>query len=164
MFGLVWFMKKISSQLATVMFLMYCFMTGLTLSVIFLVYTIESIGQIFFISAAMFGVMSVYGFFTKTDLTQLGQVFIMGLIGMIIAGLVNLFLRNGQLDYILSFIGVIIFAGLTAYDTQKIRRNNIIGNEGTPEDMKESVMGALTLYLDFINLFLKMLRLFGKRR
>jgi len=163
-FGLVWLMKKISSQLAILMFLIYCFMTGLTLSVIFLVYTIESIGQVFFISAGMFGVMSVYGYFTKTDLTKIGQVLIMGLFGIVIAGLTNLFMKNSQLDYILSFIGVIVFTGLTAYDTQKIRKSNIIGNEGTSEDTKESIVGALTLYLDFINLFLKLLRLFGKRR
>lgn len=163
-FGLVWLIKKISSQLAILMFLIYCFMTGLTLSVIFLVYTIESIGQIFFISAGMFGSMSIYGYFTKTDLTKIGQVLIMGLFGIVIAGLANLIMKNSQLDYILSFIGVIVFTGLTAYDTQKIRKNNIIGNEGTSEDTKESIKGALTLYLDFINLFLKLLRLFGKRR
>lgn len=162
--GLVWIMKKISSQLAILMFLIYCFMTGLTLSVIFLVYTIESIGQIFFISAGMFGSMSIYGYFTKTDLTKIGQVLIMGLFGIVIAGLANLFMQNSQLDYILSFIGVIVFTGLTAYDTQKIKNNNIIGNEGTSEDTKESIIGALTLYLDFINLFLKLLRLFGKRK
>jgi FtsH-binding integral membrane protein len=102
-------MKKISSQLAITMFLIYSFMTGLTLSVIFLVYTIESIGQIFFISAGMFGAMSVYGYFTKTDLTKIGQILIMGLFGIVIAGLVNLFMQNSQLDYILSFIGVIVF-------------------------------------------------------
>lgn len=163
-FGLVSLVKRISSQLAILMFLIYCFMTGLTLSVIFLVYTIESIGQIFFISAGMFGSMSIYGYFTKTDLTKIGQVLIMGLFGIVIAGLANLFMQNSQLDYILSFIGVIVFTGLTAYDTQKIRKSNIIGNEGTSEDSKESIMGALTLYLDFINLFLKLLRLFGKRR
>ena len=163
-FGLVWLRKKISSQLAILMFLTYCFMTGLTLSVIFLVFTIESIGQIFFISAGMFGSMSIYGYFTKTDLTKTGQVLIMGLFGIVIAGLANLFMQNSQLDYILSFIGVIVFTGLTAYDTQKIRKENIIGNEGTSEDTKESIMGALTLYLDFVNLFLELLKLFGKRR
>lgn len=163
-FGLVWLIKKIPAKIAIIMFLVYCFMTGLTLSVIFLVYTIESIGLTFFIAATMFGIMSAYGYFTKRDLTQIGQVLIMGLIGLVIASIANLFLGNSMLDYILSFIGVIIFTGLTAYDTQKIRNANIIGNEGTPEDTKESIMGALTLYLDFINLFLKLLRLMGKRR
>ena len=163
-FGLVWLMKRISANIAIFMFLLYCFMTGLTLSVIFLVFTIESIGLAFFITACMFGVMSIYGYFTKTDLTQIGQVLIMGLFGIIIAGLVNLFLRNTLIDYIVSFIGVIVFTGLTAYDTQKIKKINIIGNEGTPEDTKESIIGALELYLDFVNLFLSLLRLLGKRR
>jgi len=122
-FGLVWLMKRISANIAIFMFLLYCFMTGLTLSVIFLVFTIESIGLAFFITACMFGVMSIYGYFTKTDLTQIGQVLIMGLFGIIIAGLVNLFLRNTLIDYIVSFIGVIIFTGLTAYDTQKNQKN-----------------------------------------
>jgi len=163
-FGLVWLMKRISANIAIFMFLLYCFMTGLTLSVIFLVFTIESIGLAFFITACMFGIMSIYGYFTKTDLTQIGQVLIMGLFGIVIAGLVNLFLRNTLIDYIVSFIGVIVFTGLTAYDTQKIKKINIIGNEGTPEDTKESIMGALELYLDFVNLFLSLLRLLGKRR
>lgn len=163
-FSLIWLIKKISSTLAIFMFLFYCFMSGLTLSIIFLVFTIKSIGQIFFISAGMFGVMSIYGYFTKTDLTKIGQVLIMGLFGSIIAGFVNLFMQNDMLDYILSFIGVIIFTGLTAYDTQKIRKSNIIGNEGTQEDTKESIIGALTLYLDFINLFLNLLKIFGKKR
>jgi uncharacterized protein len=162
--GLIWLMKKISARLAILMFLFYCFMTGLTLSIIFLIYTIESISMTFFIAASMFGVMSVYGMVTKADLTKMGQIMIMGLIGIIIAGLVNLFLRNSLFDIILSIIGVIIFTGLTAYDTQKIKETNIIGNEGTDEDTKESIMGALRLYLDFINLFLNLLRLFGRRR
>jgi len=163
-FGLVRLMKRISVNTAIFMFLLYYFMTGLTLSVIFLVFTIESIGLTFFIAAGMFGIMSIYGYFTKTDLTQIGQVLIMGLFGIVIAGLINLFLKNTSIDYIVSFIGVIVFTGLTAYDTQKIRKTNIIGNEGTPEDTKESIMGALNLYLDFVNLFLKLLRFFGKRR
>lgn len=162
--GLVWFINKMPAHLAIFMFLLYCYMTGLTLSVIFLVFTISSIGQIFFITAGMYGATSVYGFFTKKDLTGIGQVLIMGLFGLIIAGLVNLFMQNGQLDYILSFIGVGVFTGLTAYDTQQIRKHNIIGNEGTHEDIKESIMGALTLYLDFVNLFLRLLSLFGKRK
>jgi len=156
--------KKISAHTAIFLFLFYCFLTGLTLSVVFAVYTAQSIGLVFLITAGMFGAMSVYGYFTKTDLTRMGQVLFMGLIGLIIAGLINLFMGNSQLDYIMSFVGVVIFTGLTAYDTQKIRQANIIGNEGTPEDIKESILGALNLYLDFINLFLKLLRLFGKRK
>jgi FtsH-binding integral membrane protein len=112
----------------------------------------------------MFGAMSVYGYFTKADLSHIGQVLIMGLIGLVIASVVNFFIGSEKADYILSWVGVIIFTGLTAYDTQKIRNANIIGNEGTPEDTKESIIGALTLYLDFVNLFLELLRLFGKRR
>jgi len=162
--GLAGFIKKLSANLAIFMFLVYCFMTGLTLSVIFLVYTMGSIGLVFFITAGMFGAMSVYGHFTKADLTKIGQVLIMALFGLIIASVVNLFMRNSTADFIISIIGVIIFTGLTAYDTQKIRKSNIIGNEGTPEDTKESIIGALHLYLDFINLFLKLLRLLGKRR
>lgn len=163
-FSLIWLIKKMSSQMSILLFFIYCFLTGLTLSVIFLAYTIESIGQVFFISAGMFGIMSIYGYFTKTDLTEIGQVLIMGLFGVVSASLVNLFMQNSQLDYVIAFIGVIVFTGLAAYDTQKIRKNNIIGNEGTPEDTKESIRGALTLYLDFINLFLKLLKLFGKRK
>ena len=163
-FSLVWMIKRIHAHLALFMFLFYCFMTGLTLSAIFLVYTTSSIGLVFFITAGMFGAMSVYGYYTKKDLTGIGQVLIMGLIGLVIASIVNIFLRNTLFDFVLSIIGVIIFTGLTAYDTQKIRKQNIIGNEGTPEDLKESVMGALVLYLDFINLFLSLLKLLGKRK
>lgn len=162
--GLVVLIRKISANTAIFLYFLYCFTTGLTLSVIFLIYTFSSIGMVFFITAGMFGVMSTYGYITKKDLTEIGQVLMMGLFGIIIASLVNLFYGNPRLDYIISIIGVIIFTGLTAYDTQKIRNTNILGNEGTPEDLKESIMGALTLYLDFINLFLKLLRLFGRRR
>lgn len=122
------------------MFLFYCFMTGLTLSVIFLVYTAGSIGLAFFVSAGMFGVMSIYGYFTKADLTQMGQMLIMGLWGIIIAMIANMFMRSAQIDYIISFIAVIVFTGLTAYDTQKIKEANIIGNDGSQEDTKESIM------------------------
>ena len=162
--GLVFLVKKISASLATFMFIFYSFITGLTLSVIFLIYTLASITQVFFITAGMFAAMSVYGFTTKKDLTGLGQMLIMALIGLIIASIVNIFWQNSMFDFILSVIGVLIFTGLTAYDTQKIKKNNIIGNDGTDEDRKEAIMGALTLYLDFINLFLHLLRLLGKRR
>jgi len=161
---LVWLIKKIPANLAILLFFLYCLTTGLTLSVIFLVFTIESIGIVFFIAAAMFGAMGVYGYVTKTDLTGLGQILFMGLIGLVIASVVNIFLNNGTLDYIISFIGVIVFTGLTAHDVQKIKKENVIGDEGTEEETKESIIGALELYLDFINLFLDLLRLFGKRR
>lgn len=162
--GLISFIKRMTAEVAVCLFFLYCFTTGLTLSVIFLVYELPSIGQMFFISAGMFGVMSAYGYYTKRDLTGLGNVLMMGLFGIIIAGIINLFLRNSMVDFITAAIGVVVFTGLTAYDTQKIRSQNILGNDGTPEDTKESIIGALILYLDFVNLFLKMLRLFGKRR
>jgi uncharacterized protein len=162
--GLVSLVKKLSANAATAMFLLYAFTTGLTLSVIFLVYTLGSIGQVFFITAGMFGAMSLYGYTTKKDLTGMGQMLIMALFGLIIASVVNIFMRNSMFDFIISLFGVVIFTGLTAYDTQKIMKENIIGNEGTEEDTKESIMGALRLYLDFINLFLHLLRLLGKRR
>jgi len=162
--GLVSFVKKISANAAIAMFLLYSFTTGLTLSVIFFVFTLGSIGQVFIITAGMFGAMSLYGYTTKKDLTGMGQMLIMALFGLIIASLVNIFMRNSMFDFIISLFGVVIFTGLTAYDTQKIKKENIIGNEGTEEDTKESIMGALRLYLDFINLFLHLLRLLGKRK
>jgi hypothetical protein len=112
----------------------------------------------------MFGLMSFIGYTTKMDLTKFGPILFMGLLGIIIAGFANLFLRNSMLDFIVTIIGVIIFTALTAYDIQRIKKTNIIGNEGTEEDHKEAIIGALTLYLDFINLFLKLLRLTGKRK
>jgi FtsH-binding integral membrane protein len=108
--------------------------------------------------------MSAYGYFTKRDLTTIGNLLLMALLGLIIASVVNLFYFNDMLDWIITYAGVVIFVGLTAYDTQKIKEGNIIGNAGTDEDKKEAIMGALTLYLDFINLFLKLLRIFGKRK
>jgi len=156
--------KKISASTATVLFIVYCITTGLTLSVIFLVFTMSSIAVVFFIAAGMFGVMSLFGFFTKNDLTGIGKIFFMGLIGLVIAMLVNLFLQSSIFDFILSILGVVIFTGLTAYDIQRIKKQSLIGNQGAGEDRKKAIMGALTLYLDFINLFLSLLRLFGKRR
>ena len=162
--ALAGFIHKMSARTAIIVFFLYAAFTGLTLSVIFLVYTIESIAMTFFVTAAMFGALSLFGYFTKADLTSWGPILFMGLIGVIIASIVNMFLGNPQVDYIVSIIGVIVFTGLTAYDTQRIKKMNIIGNEGSEEDTKESIMGALRLYLDFINLFLRLLRFFGKRR
>lgn len=162
--SLAWLVKKISANTAILLFLLYCFTTGLTLSVIFLVYTAGSIALTFLVTAGTFGAMSLYGYFTKTDLTQIGQFLIMGLFGLILGSLANLFMNNSQLDYIITYAGIIIFVGLTAYDVQKIKATNIIGNEGSEEDTKESIMGALELYLDFINLFLKLLRILGKKK
>lgn len=156
--------NRISSFTASLIFFGYSMLNGLTLASIFLVFTSESIASTFFITAATFGAMSAYGYFTKTDLTTMGNIVFMALIGLVIASLVNMFLGSETLYWITSYAGVLIFTLLTAYDTQKIKNMNIIGNEGTDEDRKESILGALTLYLDFINLFLYLLRFFGSRK
>ena len=139
-FGLSWGIKKMNAMTATIMFILYSFVTGLTLSVIFLVYQLGSIVSIFGVTAVIFTLMSVYGYYTKRDLTGIGTLAFFGLIGIIIAGLVNLFVQNTMADFIISAIGVIVFIALTAYDTQKIKSMNIIGNEGTEEDKKEVIM------------------------
>lgn len=162
--SLAGWIKKMAVSTAIFLFLLYCFTTGLTLSVIFLVYTAASIASVFFITAGMFAAMSLYGFFTKQDLSGMWRILIMGLFGIIIASLINMFMRSAAADYVISIIAVLIFTGLTAYDTQRLKAMNIIGNEWTDEGRKESIIGALTLYLDFINLFLRLLSLFGKRR
>jgi len=136
---------------------------GLSLSTIFLVYTGASIAQVFFISASMFLGMSLYGYTTKADLTSWGSFLIMGLFGIIIAGLVNMFVHSAGLGFAISAIGVLIFVGLTAYDTQKIKET-FSESWGAESNGKLAVMGALNLYLDFINLFLMLLRLMGNRR
>ncbi|MFC0875133.1 Bax inhibitor-1/YccA family protein [Saccharicrinis sp. FJH2] len=156
--------KKMSAKLATLLFVLYSVLNGFTFSVIFLAFTAESIATTFFITAGTFGVMSFYGYVTKSDLTRMGNLLFMALIGLIIASVVNFFFQNEMLYWITTYAGVFIFVGLVAYDTQKIKKMNIIGNEGTEEDKKEAIMGALTLYLDFINLFLFLLRIFGRRR
>lgn len=161
---MVFLMKKVSATVATLLFVFYAATVGLTLSVIFLVFTLGSIGQVFLICAGMFAALSALGFFTKKDLSGMGKFLFMALIGLIIASVVNIFVQNSLFDFIISIIGVLLFSALTVYDTQKIKKMNIIGNEGTEEDHKEAIRGALTLYLDFINLFLYLLRLFGKRR
>lgn len=156
--------NRISSLLATIIFIGYSALNGLTLSVIFLVFTAESIASTFFITAGTFGVMSIYGYTTKSDLSKWGNLLFMGLIGLIIASIANFFMESTMLYWITTYVGVLIFVGLTAYDTQKIKNANVLGNEGTEEDSKEAIMGALTLYLDFINLFLYLLRIFGRRK
>ena len=156
--------KKMTASTAMIIFFAYAILNGVTLSSIFLIYTEASIASTFFICAGTFGGMSAYGYFTKRDLTSIGNLCLMGLLGLVIASVINLFFHNDILYWVTTYAGILIFVGLTAYDTQKIKQMNIIGNEGTEEDMKESIMGALTLYLDFINLFLNLLRIFGKRR
>lgn len=156
--------KKISATTAMLLFLLYAALTGLTFSVIFLVYTAASIASTFLVTAGTFAAMSMYGYITKTDLTTVGNIAFMGLIGIILASLVNIFWPNGTLYWIITYAGILIFVALTAYDTQKIKKFNILGNAGTDEDKKESIIGALTLYLDFINLFLLLLRILGRRK
>lgn len=165
--ALVWWLTasihKISSGAAFFAFILYSVLNGVTLSSIFLVYKIESIFMVFFISAGMFAAMAVYGTVTKSSLSSFGKYFAMALVGIIIASLVNFFLRSPMLDWFLSIITVVIFTGLTAYDAQKMLA---VSRNASDDEMfrKASVIGALDLYLDFINIFLAMLRLFGRRR
>lgn len=161
---LVSWLMKMSAQTAALIFILYSILNGITFSVIFLIFTTDSIASTFFITAGTFLIMSIYGYFTKSDLTKLGNILLMGLFGLIIASGINMFYKNNTLYWITTFAGIIIFVGLIAYDTQKIKKLNIIGNEGTENDKKEAIIAALTLYLDFINLFLKLLRLFGRRK
>mgnify|MGYP000408299881 CR=1 FL=1 len=159
--------KRMSAATATLVYLIYAALTGLTFSVIFLVYTQESIASVFGLTAFAFAGLSGFGYFTKRDLGPIGSFCMMGLFGMIGFALLSIFmpsLMGGVSGQVYSAIGVLVFAGLTAYDTQKIKSLNILGNEGTAEDHKETIFGALTLYLDFINLFMMLLRLTGKRR
>ncbi len=155
---------KMSAQTATFAFIGYSVLNGLTLSVIFLIYTATSIASTFFITAGTFGIMSIYGYFTKRDLTSIGGLLTMALIGVIIAMVVNMFLNSDSLSFIISIIGVLVFVGLTAYDTQKIKKMSGTIEDGTEMATKAAIMGALALYLDFINLFLFFLRLMGNRR
>ena len=155
---------QMSVQQATGIFLLYAALTGVTFSAVFLTYTASSITSTFLVTAGTFGAMSFYGYTTKKDLTSWGSFLFMGLMGIIIASLVNMFLQSEAMNWVITYAGVLIFVGLTAYDTQKIKEMNILGNEGTDEDTKEAIRGALSLYLDFINLFLMLLRIMGDRR
>ncbi len=155
---------RMSGMTATIIFILYSGMMGVTLSGIFLVYTKTSIAQAFFTTAGMFGIMAIYGHTTKTDLTRVGQIGMMALIGIILASLINLFFRSSTLQLIISVIGVILFTALTAYDSQKIKQ---IGYEAYQMDentlQRMTILGALVLYLDFVNLFLYLLQLMGRR-
>jgi FtsH-binding integral membrane protein len=162
--SLVGFVRKLSGTAATSIFLLYSVLNGLTFSAIFLIYTSGSIASTFFITGGIFAIMSAYGYFTGNDLTRFGSLLIMLLIGVIIASVVNFFMHSETLYWITTYAGVFIFTGLIAYDTQKIKEMNVIGNQGTQEDRKEAIIGALSLYLDFINLFIMLLRIFGSRR
>lgn len=167
--ALVWYLSariyKMSFTTATILFIVYSILNGVTLSILQLVYTASSIATTFFVTAGTFGTMAIFGYITKKDLTRIGSLCIMGVIGIIIASLVNLFLQNSMMDMVISYIGVLLFVGLTAYDSQKIKRllsgDDIEVNEVT---QKIALMGAMTLYLDFINLFIYLLRILGDRK
>ena len=157
--------RTMAASTATALFLVYSGLNGLTLTPILLAYTAESVASTFVITAAMFGTMSVYGLLTKKDLTSWGSLLFMGLIGIIIAMVVNIFLQSSAMAFAISCIGVILFLGLTAYDTQKLKTmgETMPMNDGSAI-RRGTILGALTLYLDFINLFLMLLRLMGDRR
>ena len=154
---------KMSASKAQTVFWIFASLMGLSLSSIFIAYTGTSITRVFFITAGTFGAMSIYGYTTKRDLTKFGSFLMMGLIGIIIASLVNIFMKSSMMYFIISILGVLIFVGLTAYDTQKIKNMYLVSDSGELMG-KKAIMGALTLYLDFINLFIMLLRLFGQRR
>jgi FtsH-binding integral membrane protein len=169
-FGLVLFLSarvmRMSVSTATICFAAYAALTGVTLSSVFIAYTYSSIASTFFITAGTFAGMSVYAVTTRRDLSGLGSYLMMGLIGIIIASVVNIFLKSEAFNWIVSFAGVLLFVGLTAYDTQIIKRWSAEAGAGSDEAtfVRLSILGALHLYLDFINLFLYLLRIFGKRR
>ncbi len=165
--GLVWviggMIDRLSAASAAGLFFLYSAINGITLSSIFLVYNLGSIAGVFLITAGTFGIMSLYGLTTKRDLTSVGNILFMALIGIVIASLVNLFIQSSMFSFIISLIGVVVFVGLTAYDSQKIKEMAAGALDGESEG-KIAVLGSLTLYLDFINLFLMLLRLFGGSR
>jgi uncharacterized protein len=162
-FALSFGINRLSAGTALLLFFVYAGLLGVSLATIFMVYTQASITRVFFISAAAFGALSLYGYTTQRSLDAMGSFLIMGLFGLIIASLVNIFLKSSGLDWALSVIGVLIFAGLTAWDTQKIKEMYDVQDDGTVAGRK-AIMGALSLYLDFINMFMMLLRLFGDRR
>lgn len=157
---------KMKASTATNLFVLYSALNGVALSTIFLVYTASSITSVFFICAATFAAASTFGMVTKKDLTSMGQFLFMGLIGIVIASVVNLFMRSSGMEMIISYIGVIVFVGLTAYDTQKLKHMALSQPEGLDAGVirKGAILGALSLYLDFINLFLMLLRILGDRK
>ena len=162
-FGLSMGINRMQASTAQGLFWAYAALMGVSLAPIFLVYTGESVARVFFITAASFGGLSLWGYTTKKDLTGFGSFLIMGLFGLIIASVVNIFMASSAMQFVISVAGVLIFAGLTAYDTQKIKQTYWAGN-GQESTTKSAIMGALTLYLDFINLFIMLMRLMGDRR
>ena len=163
-FGISAAINRLSLTTATMLFVLYSALNGVMLSSIFMVYTTSSIASVFFITAGTFAVMAFIGYTTKTDLTSMGKILMMALIGMIIASLVNVFLvKSTGFDLILSYVGVLVFVGLTAYDSQKIKQMLLEAPDAGETAQKVALLGALSLYLDFINLFIYLLRIFGKR-
>lgn len=157
-------LNRLSSMAATGLFFLYAALTGATISVVFVAYTQESIFTTFLITAGTFGAMGIYGYTTKRDLTSVGSLAFMGLIGVILASVLNIFVRSTFLYTAVTYVGVLVFVGLTAYDAQKIKRMGAQLAEGSEAERKGAIIGALALYLDFINLFLLLLRIFGRRR
>ncbi|MCR5240557.1 MAG: Bax inhibitor-1/YccA family protein [Prevotella sp.] len=155
--------NKLSLTTATMLFVLYSVINGATLSFIFAVYTMSSIASVFFITAGTFAVMAFIGYTTKKDLTSMGKILLMALIGIIIATVVNIFLKSTGLEMIVSYLGVLIFVGLTAYDSQKIKQMLLMAPDAGEGAQKLALLGALSLYLDFVNLFIYLLRIFGRR-
>lgn len=162
-FGVSAAINRLSLTFATLMFVLYSVINGALLSYIFILYTTSSISTVFFITAGTFATMAVIGYTTKTDLSSWGKILLMALIGLIIATIVNVFIKSTMFNLILSYVGVLIFVGLTAYDSQKIKQMLLQTPDASEGAQKIALLGALTLYLDFINLFIYLLRIFGKR-
>ena len=162
-FGVSAAINRLSLTTATLLFVLYSVINGALFSSIFLVYTMSSIASVFFITAGTFGVMALIGYTTKKDLSSMGKILFMALIGIIIATIVNIFLKSSGLEMIVSYLGVLIFVGLTAYDTQKIKNMLLMAPDASEASQKIALLGALNLYLDFINLFIYLLRIFGRR-
>ena len=156
--------NRLSLSTATLLFILYSVINGATLSSIFFAFSVATIGKVFFITAGTFGAMALVGYTTKTDLTSMGKLLFMALLGIIIASVVNMFVASSGLDLILSYVGVLVFVGLTAYDTQKIKQMCQTAPDAGESAQKLALIGALSLYLDFINLFLYLLRIFGNNR
>jgi uncharacterized protein len=157
-------MNRLSYGVLAFLFVLYSAVTGISFSIILLAYTSSSVLGVFLTTSVVFGIMAVAGYTTKTDLTKFGSIMIMGLIGIVVASLINMFLRSDSLGYLISYIGVAVFVGLTAYDVQKLKNIGAGLQYGEASSKKMALMGGLTLYLDFINLFLFLLRIFGRRR
>lgn len=156
--------NRLSLSTATMLFILYSVINGATLSSIFFAFSVATIGKVFFITAGTFGAMALVGYTTKTDLTSMGKLLLMALLGIIIASVVNMFVASSGLDLILSYVGVLVFVGLTAYDTQKIKQMCQAAPDAGESSQKLALIGALSLYLDFINLFIYLLRIFGNNR